>query len=308
MGRAWIGRIVVLGCALGWAKTSLAAEIFYVSAGNQIKRIEDGVVSTVATGRGLPNYIAIDRTGNLFIADAGDHTVWKLTPDGQSSTFITLTQENPVGATFDAAGNLYVSTTQTNRVYKVTPAGVATPIAAGTLVTPENLTFDPAGNLYIANFGITRGSGYITKVTPGGNVSVIANKLDHPDGLAFDTVGNLYVAQLADNGAAGSIARISPAGIVTSVANTNSPLGIAFAPSGDLYFVNHFTSTLSRISPDGLVTPVVTSGIENARSLTLVPEPRGQLLLLLVLAARRRGRAGRAEHRSVPNETGRRDL
>lgn len=151
----------------------------------------DGVVSTFA-GNGSPalvdgtatkasfNYptaITVDSKGNLYVADAGNNAIRKITPDGMVSTLAGSAAEGssdgtganayfkyPQGITIDAKNNLYVSDGQNNRIRKITLKGVVTTIAGsgmpgradgvGTAATfnyPLGLTTDAAGNIYVVD-------------------------------------------------------------------------------------------------------------------------------------------------------------
>ena len=175
-----------------------------------------------------PYGLAFDAAGNLYVANAGDDTVSKVTPAGVVSTFASGF-DDPVGLAFDAAGNLYVANAGDNTVSKVTPAGTVSHLrlrvqrsrrpglrrrrqplrrqrrqrhgeqgdARGggqhlrhRVQRSRRPGLRPAGNLYVAN----NGNDTVSKVTPAGVVSTFASGFNGPIGLAFDAAGNLYVA------------------------------------------------------------------------------------------------------------------
>ncbi|HWA24327.1 MAG TPA: immunoglobulin domain-containing protein [Lacunisphaera sp.] len=250
-----------------------AAGIIFVAdtANATIRRIAtDGTVTTFAgsaTGRGntdgtgtaatfsSTSAIALDSTGNLFVADGIQHTVRKLTAGAVVTTLAgsagnlgntdgtgTAARFNhPTGVVADAAGNVYVADTTNNTIRKVTAAGGVTTLAGVAGVSgatdgtggaalfngPAGLAIDGAGNIYVADSG----NSAIRKVTPAGAVttlaglSTIAGLLDgtgsgawfnQPKGVAVDGAGNVYVA---DTGNA-AIRKITPAGAVTTLAIT----------------------------------------------------------------------------------------
>ena len=88
------------------------------------------MVSTFASGFNSPDGLAFDAAGNLYVANAGNNTVSKVTPAGVVSTFASGFND-PVGLAFDAAGNLYVANDGNDTVSKVTPAGVVSTFASG---------------------------------------------------------------------------------------------------------------------------------------------------------------------------------
>ena len=196
---------------------------------NRVRKITpDGKIATVA-GDGSPGFrgdggpasaarlnnpygIAIDRAGNLYIADLGNNRVRKVTADGTITTVPgTENMLAPRNVALDAASTLYISEFNGHRVRHLRADGVLEsvagtggsgfsgddgPAAAAQLSFPAGLTFDNAGNLYIAdsgnNFIRKVAGGIITTVTgvDAGGVSL----LYLPTGVAIDGTGNLYVA------------------------------------------------------------------------------------------------------------------
>ncbi|NOT99899.1 MAG: hypothetical protein HOO97_12535, partial [Sideroxydans sp.] len=184
-----------------------AGNLFVADSGNHtIRKITSaGVVTTVAgsavtpgitDGTGAvarfngPGGIAIDATGNLFVADTGNHTIRKITSAGVVTTVAgtaglsgstdatgTATKFNtPFGVTVDSAGNLFVADTYNNTIRKIDTLGVVTTVAgtagvsgstnatgaAASFSSPTHITVDPAGNLFVTDMG----NNMIRKVTP----------------------------------------------------------------------------------------------------------------------------------------------
>ncbi|MCC8408270.1 hypothetical protein LJ707_04965 [Mucilaginibacter sp. UR6-1] len=178
------------------ASVALAASgyLFVADNGNSlIRKISpDGVVTTFAgnltagytnrTGTDAafnkPNAIAVDATGNVYVAEAANHAIRKIDPDGVVSTVIgspenTAIVGNPTGLAVDASGNLYISDTA-GRILKLDTEHVLTVIAGSTTAgytdgggsvalfnNPQGLATDAAGNLYVADYGNHR----IRKIT-----------------------------------------------------------------------------------------------------------------------------------------------
>ena len=106
-----------------------------------------GAVSTFASGFNVPDGLAFDSAGNLYVANYGNNTVSEVTPAGVVSTFASGFNE-PVGLAFDA-GNLYVANSGSNTVSEVsetvtvpfTLGGTAVSGTAFSGVTASPLTF-----------------------------------------------------------------------------------------------------------------------------------------------------------------------
>jgi sugar lactone lactonase YvrE len=116
-----------------------AGNVYVLDTGdNRIRKIApDGSVSTVA-GTGVAGYqdgpsseaqfsneilgVITDAAGNLFVMDAGNRRVRKVTVDGMVSTLFEFTDPNmtPGNIKVDAAGNLFISDRPHHRIYKLT--------------------------------------------------------------------------------------------------------------------------------------------------------------------------------------------
>jgi sugar lactone lactonase YvrE len=241
---------------------------YLVDAGNNTirKTTPEGLVTTLAGTAGKPGSadgtgtaasfdgpegIAVDASGNIYVADTYNDTIRKVTSDGVVSTLAgtagtsgsadgtgaTASFDEPQGIAVDASGNVYV-TTYNNTIRKVTPEGVATTLAGtvgksghadgtGTAASfnwPQGIAIDASGNLYVADSDNCT----IRKVTSEGAVTTLAGTagtygyadgtgtaalFDWPEGIAVDASGNIYVA---DNGNS-LIRKITPAGVVTTI-------------------------------------------------------------------------------------------
>jgi len=191
----------------------------------------DGV-GTAATFYG-PRAIAVDSSGNLFVADTGNYDIRKITPAGVVTTFAGSggaqgTADGvgaaarffmPAGITIDSSGNLYVSDTNNCTIRKITPAGVVTTIAGNPGIAgsvdgtgnqaqfnyPTGITVDATGNLYVCD----QFNSVIRKVTPAGVVTTLsglvttegsvdgvgsAARLAWPYCIAVDSNGKLYIS------------------------------------------------------------------------------------------------------------------
>src|SRR6478609_8579702 len=91
----------------------------------------------------LPQGLALDSAGNVYVADYGGATIRKITPAGAVTTFAgkagtvgavdgtgTSAQfRSPTAVALDSSGNVYVADSGNNLIRKITPAGVVSTLA-----------------------------------------------------------------------------------------------------------------------------------------------------------------------------------
>jgi sugar lactone lactonase YvrE len=257
--------------------------IYISDAGtHRVRKIAaNGIISTLA-GNGHPGFngdggpassaqlrtpygLAIDRNGNLYIADLGNARIRRVTPDGVISTFagggtLAAAQADgrfatdaalnaPRNVALDFYGVLYFSDFGGHRVYQVSPSGTLN-VFAGTgepgysgdggfalraqVSSPSGMAVDASGAVYIADSGNGRirrvYRGVIGTLGDGGNAgSTSSISLSMPVGLALDPDGSLFIADTGAN----SIIRVTPALAITPM--TQAARDIVIDVSGNLY-------------------------------------------------------------------------
>jgi uncharacterized protein (TIGR03437 family) len=244
-----------------------ASGALYVAdrANHRVRRISpDGMVVSVAgngqagsAGDGgqaiaarlsYPNSVAVDRNGNLYIADSGNHRVRMVDPGGTIRTVAGTGEagfngdgvatramlDTPSGLAIDGNGNVLIADTGNHIVRRLDMSESLTTVAgnrnrgfggdggaplAASFDSPRAVALDGNGNLYIADTGNRR----VRRVSPGtatgpGLISTFpapdAAVFRQPRGLATDQAGNVYVSDAEDQ----RIFRLEPPGRVSTIA------------------------------------------------------------------------------------------
>jgi hypothetical protein len=166
--------------------------------------------------------VAIDASGNLYVADTADHEIRKLSPDGHLTHFagsnanlgdtdgngIQARFNAPSGMALDGNGNLLVADTGNHSVRRVTPQGDVTTVARFD-ITPRWVAAGPGGTIYVSSDSDVRMAGSGVIFWPAGGP------------IATDRAGNLY---LVTNG---TLVEIAPDGHSTVLAGVAGTSGTA---------------------------------------------------------------------------------
>jgi sugar lactone lactonase YvrE len=236
--------LLVFGLPAAGADGGAASPVLALFAGSMSgEGSADGTRAAARFNR--PSGVATDRAGNVYVADAGNHTIRKITAAGVVSTLAGTADgegfDVPEGVATDSAGNVYVADTYSHTIRKITPARVVS-IVAG----------------YEDEWGSTDETGG-------------AARFNFPRGVATDSAGNVYVAD-SDNhtirkitadevvstlaGMAGEKESIDGAG---ETARFNSPFGVATDSAGDVYVTDAHNHTVRKITPAGVVSTLAGS-------------------------------------------------
>ena len=289
------------------------------SSNSRVRKVaSDGTITTVA-GTGVSGYsgdggaataarlkaptgLALDASGNLYIADRADNRIRKVSMDGTITTVAgrgdaglplgdggqatVASLAEPMGVAVDKTGNVYIADTGFNLIRKVSPSGVITTVAGRNYYqdgpidvgSPISLAFDAAGSLYIASFNTIR------KLSPDGALSTIAGNaafgfappsgdggpatsaaLQGPFFVALDVAGNLYISGGSLSGyplGSGYVREVTTDGIIHTIAGngttgysgdggpankaafSQATAGIAVDTGGTIYVTDVFNSVV----------------------------------------------------------------
>jgi uncharacterized protein (TIGR03437 family) len=226
----------------------------------------DGGPATSATVN--PLGVAVDNSGNLYIADTGNNRIRKVSTNGTISTVagpgspmgplgdggpaISATLSAPNGVAVDSLGNIFVADTGANRVRKISPGGIITTVAGNGQAPPTGGLLGDGG--------------------PATSASLLS-----PAAVAPDSAGDLYISDTGNN----RIRKVSPAGIITTVAGNGSstsygdggqatlagipaPRGIAADATGNIYISDTGGRLVRVVTSGGNINAVAGGGTVTA--------------------------------------------
>jgi sugar lactone lactonase YvrE len=170
-----------------------------------------GTATQLGAQLSSPNGVAVDGTGNVYIADTGNNRVvevpWTGAGYGAQTTLPVTKLSTPMGLAVDGAGNLFIACNGNDKVVKLPWTG----------------------------------TGY------GPQVKIVAS-LYAPSTVAVDGFGNLYIADTYDNRVdkltwtGSSYASTNSLGSYTVI-----PMGVAAGPGGDVYYTRPYANLVTRI-------------------------------------------------------------
>jgi sugar lactone lactonase YvrE len=263
-----------------YVATDEAGNLYIADRGNFLVRKVDaaGNISTFAGNRNTyfsgdgraattgqmirPIGIAIDRGGNLHIADVYNHRIRKVDTSGTMSTTAGCCYTDGFG-TFGGDGG---------------------PAASAQMDRPAAIIFDSAGAGYIADYGNNRirrvdADGVITTIAgtgtagfSGDGAEATGAQLNGPWGMAFDQARNLYFADQNNH----RVRKIDPGGTISTIAGTgqagfggdgmaatsarvNGPIAVAFDQADNLYIADNLNHRIRKVDPSGIINTVVGS-------------------------------------------------
>lgn len=307
------------------------------SRNNRIRIVSGGIINTFAGNGGisqgggpgnyndggpatnalmhLPQGVAVDSSGNVYIADTGDNIIRKVTTDGNITTIVGDSYPGFLGDTtaasgaelhtpsdvaVDSSGNIYIADSANEAIRKVTTDGNINSIAGNQTVgysgddglatsaglySPISVAVDSSGNVYLAEYGDSR----IRKIDTKGNISTVAGTnsvgfagdnssanhtpLNSPTGVAVDGSGNFYIADslnlrvrkvtsslsistIAGNG----VMSYSGDGGAAIAAQLNAPQGVAADTSGNFYISDTGNNVVRKVSAKGIISTLAGNG------------------------------------------------
>ena len=246
---------------------------------NRVRKVNTAGIITTIAGNGVAGYsgddsaatlakldgpagVAVDASGNVYIADDYNSRIRKVNTSGIITTIAgtgvngysgdngpsTAAEINdPHGIAVDAIGNVYICDELNSRVRIINIMGIITTIAGTGL------------------------PGY-----SGDNTEATSAEIDHPYGVAVDLTGNIYFTEWTNN----CVRKINTAGIITTIAGGNPtlgfsgdkgpataadfhiPIGIAIDKAGNIFIGDSYNNRVRKIDQTGIITTYAGTGLE----------------------------------------------
>ena len=204
--------------------------------------------------------VAVDSSGNVYIADTFNNRVLKetFTSGGYTESVIAIGLNKPYGVAVDNAGNVFVADTYNNQIVKESlTSGSYSPSVVVSVKNPWNVAVDKSGNLYVAGGnGTAMGlPPFVYKETPSGSTyqqSLVADAssgLSIPMEVTVDSSGNLFVT---DSGTE-SVYKFSPSGSTytksTIASGFQFPTGVTVDGNGIVYVADAYQNQILAETP-----------------------------------------------------------
>jgi sugar lactone lactonase YvrE len=319
---------------------SNTSEVYKITPSGTLSIIAgDGSVGSPTPGSATsshlyqPSGVAVDSAGNVYIADANNFVIEKVTPSGVLSIFAgngssgnavagpaTSTPLGiPTAVAVDSSGNLYIADRGNNQVYKVDTSGILSiiggdgtsssgggpggsplpavpgPATSSPLDGPAGVAVDSSGDVFVS----LTNPAEVVKILPSGNLSVVAGTgtsgmpvegpatsttLGSPAGVAVDGGGDVYIADIDWE----YVEEVTPDGTLSFVAGDgnqstptfggpatasalDAPYGIASDPLGRIYFTDSANYTLDLLvsaAPVNTAVPTVSGTVNPGDTVT----------------------------------------
>jgi DNA-binding beta-propeller fold protein YncE len=227
-------------------------------------RLVPSISSVVSSGLNLPHGVAVDPSGNVYIADTFNNAIEEFVPSSNTVTTLVATGlNNPSGVAVDASGNVYIANTFNNTIEElVRSSNTLTTLVSSGLNNPYGVAVDASGNVYIADAG----NNAIKEWVKSSNsvTTLVSSGLTGPYGVAVDAGGNVYIADAGNN----AIEEwVQSSNTVTTLVSSglNGPEGVAVDVRGNVYIADTFndaveewvraSNTVAVLVPSGLTVP-----------------------------------------------------
>ena len=260
---------LVTGAVVLWDSSGNAVATAYLSgvgSGPQLT-FSPGAQISIGSGLGASSGVALDRKGNIYVADSINRTIEELlasaytavVPLGGSFSF-----SDPVSVAVDGAGNVFVADKGSTSIDEILAPAYTTVNALGSgFDGPSGVAVDGSGNVYVADSG----NNAIKEILEAGGysaVTALADSFSLPSGVAVDSAGNVYVADTGNNAVKEILAidgSIPASPTVTTLASGfSAPADVNVDGANNVYVADTANDALKELTAASGYSSVATLG------------------------------------------------
>jgi sugar lactone lactonase YvrE len=223
-----------------------------------------GALTTLVQGLSHPSGLAVDSSGNIYIADTNSNEIKKWTAVSNTLTTLVSGLIQPAGVAVDGSGNVYIADTGNSAIKKWSGGPVTTLVTSVNVNHPAGLALDASGNIYIAD---TSNNAVRKWTASNGQVTTLASGLTVPSGVAVDGFGNVYIA---DSGS-GAIRKwtASNGQVTLIVGGLANPSGVTVDASGNLYIAETGSGAIRKWTASSGTLSTLVSGLSSPLGVAL---------------------------------------
>ncbi|MFZ0668066.1 MAG: putative Ig domain-containing protein, partial [Acidimicrobiales bacterium] len=207
----------------------------------------------VEGGLSDPAGLAVDKKGDLFIADTGNNQVVEVPSGGGAQTTVGSGLDAPKSVAVDKHGDVFIADTGNNQVVEVPSGGGAQTTVGSGLDAPQGVAVDKKGDVFIADTG----NNQVVEVPAGGGAqTTVGSGFKNPEGVAVDENGDVFVADTGNNQLVEVPGDGGPQTTVVSSGDNVTPAAVSVDAEGDLFFTDIKNKQVDEI-------PVFTDNVAN---------------------------------------------
>ena len=246
-----------------WLAVVLAVAGFGVWVGSA-RAVTFTQQTLATTGLRQPQSVAVDGSGDVFVADGAGHRVVELPAGGSQQTLPFSGLSANLGVAVDATGDVFVADTQNARVLELPAGGSQQTLPFNGLTAPADVAADAAGDVFVADAP----TGRVVELPAGGSQQTLPfSGLSDPEAVAVDAAGDVFVADAGNM----RVVELPAGGTQQTLPSTglNGPEGVAVDGAGDVFVADSLNSRVVELPAGGTQQTLPFSGLSEPDGVTV---------------------------------------
>ena len=213
-------------------------------------------ITIASSGLRYPSGVAVDTSGQVFVADTYNNRIVSMNADGSNQTTIAATGFSyPMGVAVDTSGHVFVADSGNSRIVSMNADGSNQTAIGSGLSYPLGVAVDTSGHVFVAE---SPGTQIVSMNADGSNQTTIGSGFDGPWGVAVDTSGQVFVADTYNNRIVSMNADGSNQTTIGS--GFDSPWGVAVDTSRHVFVGDTNNNRIVSMNADGSNQTTIGSG------------------------------------------------